>query len=167
MSWNRSTNGCRLPTEAEWKYACRAGTSTPFSTGSNITTDQANYDGNGLYNGNAKGTYREKTWAVGSGTPNAWGLYDMHGNVWEWCWDWYGSYASGAQTNPAGAASGSDRVLRGGSWSHNAVYVRSASRSDSTPTIRDYGVGFRVVRPLVLRRTGIGEWQEEPPKRKR
>jgi formylglycine-generating enzyme required for sulfatase activity len=145
VTWNKGANGYRLPTEAEWEYACRAGTSTPFSTGSNITTNQANYDGNYPYNGNAKGTYRQKTWAVGSGSANSWGLYDMHGNVWEWCWDWYGDYSGGSQTDPTGASSGSFRVFRGGSWDYNALYVRSAFRF--SPTRRPNNLGFRVLRP--------------------
>jgi formylglycine-generating enzyme required for sulfatase activity len=147
VTWNQNANGYRLPTEAEWEYACRAGTTAPFSTGGNITTDQANYDGNNPYNGNAKGTYREKTWPVGSGAANSWGLYDMHGNVYEWCWDWYGSYASGSQTDPTGAVSGNYRVLRGGGWSYGALGLRSASRDGSTPSDRVSDVGFRFVRP--------------------
>jgi formylglycine-generating enzyme required for sulfatase activity len=87
VRWNRAVNGYRLPTEAEWEYACRAGTTTPFNTGDNITTDQANYEGNNPYNNNAKGVYRERPVNVGSFAANPWGLYDMHGNVWEWCWD--------------------------------------------------------------------------------
>jgi formylglycine-generating enzyme required for sulfatase activity len=146
VTWNRNANGYRLPTEAEWEYACRAGTTTPFSTGNNITTDQANYDGNYPYNNNAKGTFREKTTPVGSFAPNPWGLYDMHGNVWEWCWDWYGDYSSGAQTNPVGAASGSARVVRGGGWCYVAFGARSAFRNYSYPFERYYDYGFRLVR---------------------
>jgi formylglycine-generating enzyme required for sulfatase activity len=147
VTWNRGANGYRLPTEAEWEYACRAGTTAPFNTGNNVTTSQANYDGNYPYNGNAKGQNRRRTWNVGSGTANAWGLYDMHGNVLEWCWDWYGAYASGAQTDPAGAASGSTRVIRGGSWGLDAHILRSASRRSWTPSFLDGDFGFRLVRP--------------------
>jgi formylglycine-generating enzyme required for sulfatase activity len=152
VTWNRNAQadprsaGYRLPTEAEWEYACRAGTTTPFSTGNNITTSQANYNGTYPYNGNAKGTYRGKTTLVGSFAPNAWGLYDLHGNVWEWCWDWYGDYARGAQTNPLGAGSGSVRVFRGGSWNSDARYLRSAGRVSLTPASRDCDVGFRLAR---------------------
>jgi formylglycine-generating enzyme required for sulfatase activity len=134
----------RLPTEAEWEYACRAGTSTPFYTGNNLTTSQANYDGNYPYNNNPKGEYRAKTIPVGSFAPNAWGLYDMHGNVWEWCNDWYGNYSSGSQSNPQGASSGSSRVLRGGSWDFIARRCRSASRNDYAPGIRSGNIGFRL-----------------------
>ncbi|MDR2701288.1 MAG: formylglycine-generating enzyme family protein [Spirochaetaceae bacterium] len=148
VTWNRNANGYRLPTEAEWEYACRAGTTTPFSTGNNITTDQANYNGNEPYNNSAKGTYRGKTTPVGSFAPNPWGLYDMHGNVFEWCWDWYGGYPSGAQTNPAGAASGSYRVERGGSWVISASAARSVCRYGDDPYDRASNVGFRVVRSL-------------------
>ena len=149
VTWNRNANGYRLPTEAEWEYACRAGTRTPFSTGNNITTSLANYNGNYPYNNNAKGTYRERTTTVGSFAPNPWGLYDMHGNVWEWCWDWYGSYPAGAQTDPAGASSGSSRVYRGGGWDFTAQFVRSAYRFYVTPSDRYDNLGFRLLRPQV------------------
>ncbi|MCX7024617.1 MAG: formylglycine-generating enzyme family protein, partial [Spirochaetes bacterium] len=142
-----SANGYRLPTEAEWECACRAGTTIPFSTGNNITTSQANYDGNYPYNGNAKGGYRQTTTKVGSFAPNGYGLYDMHGNVWEWCWDRYGAYAGGSQNNPQGAASGTNRVARGGSWGSLASRCRVAGRYSNNPLNQDDNVGFRVVRP--------------------
>ena len=139
--------GCRLPTEAEWEYAARAGTTTPFSTGNNLTTTQANYEGNYPYNNNAKGEYRQKTMPVGSFAANAYGLFDMHGNVWEWCSDWYGDYSTSAQTNPKGASSGSFRVLRGGCWYEYARFCRAAYRCNVTPDDRVNGFGFRLVSP--------------------
>jgi len=147
VTWNRNANGYRLPTEAEWEYACRAGTTTPFSTGNNITTSQANYDGNYPYNNNANGKYRKKTTAVGSFLPNAWGLYDMHGNVWEWCWDWFGNYFNGSQIDPMGVSSGTGRMNRGGSFNDRAKSLRSAYRSSSDPNGRYGNLGFRLVRP--------------------
>jgi formylglycine-generating enzyme required for sulfatase activity len=147
VAWNRSADGYRLPTEAEWEYACRAGTTSPFNTGNNIMTEQANYNGNNPYNGNAKGTYRKGTTAVGSFAANDWGLYDMHGNVWEWCWDWYGDYASDSQTDPTGAASGAYRMERGGSWIIDAECLRSAHRHYFPPGLRYSSLGFRVVCP--------------------
>jgi len=139
-------NNFRLPTEAQWEYAARAGTTTPFSTGNCLSTAQANYNGNYPYQTCSKGTYLNKTVAVGSYAPNAWGLYDMHGNVFEWCSDWYGTYNTGAQTNPTGATSGTTRVLRGGSWSGYAPYCRVAFRNSyNGPAYRYGGVGFRVV----------------------
>ncbi len=141
----------RLPTEAEWEYACRTSTTTPFHTGDNLTTDQANYDGNYPYKNNPKGKYLQKTTPVGSYPPNAWGLYDMHGNVYEWCRDWYSEKyygeckKKGIVENPAGPETGSDRVLRGGYWFSNAQYCRSASRYISSPDYRTYNIGFRLV----------------------
>jgi len=134
----------RLPTEAEWEYACRAGTTTPFHTGATISTDEANYDGDyTTYGRGHKGVDRQKTLPVGSFAPNAFGLYDMHGNVWEWCDDWYGSYASAKVVDPPGPTSGAGRVLRGGSWYDDPLVCRSAYRLRD-PGIRASGVGFRV-----------------------
>ena len=110
-------NKYRLPTEAEWEYACRAGTTTPFFTGSCISTDQANYDGNPPMPGCSKGRYRKKTIDVASFSPNNWGLYDMHGNVCEWCQDRFGDYPSSHVKDPEGPSSGSSWVNRGGSLS--------------------------------------------------
>ncbi|MFZ5519491.1 MAG: SUMF1/EgtB/PvdO family nonheme iron enzyme [Candidatus Zhuqueibacterota bacterium] len=139
--------GGRLPTEAEWEYACRAGTTTPFNTGENLTTDQANYDGNYPYKKFPKGKYLEKTTQVGSYTPNAWGLYDMHGNVWEWCSDWYDAnyYQNSVSTNPRGPSSGEARVLRGGSWNYYAYFCRASYRIWYIPSFRYSSIGFRVV----------------------
>ena len=134
----------RLPTEAEWEYACRAGTTTAFSFGDNITPEQVNYDGNYPYRGAEKGLFREKTVAVHSLPPNAWGLYEMHGNVWEWCADWYGAYPHEAVTDPTGATEATARVLRGGSWLSRAEDARSARQRISTPGNRHYGIGFRL-----------------------
>ena len=147
VTWNRASSGYRLPTEAEWEYACRAGTLTPFNTGNNISANIANYNGNHPYNNGSTGVYRERTTAAGSFAPNPWGLYDMHGNVWEWCWDWYGAYADSPQTDPAGPSTGADRVLRGGSWYNYARCLRSAYRSLDIPSLRSSNVGFRLVRP--------------------
>jgi formylglycine-generating enzyme required for sulfatase activity len=137
-------NKYRLPTEAEWEYACRAGTKTPFSLGEIIGTDQANYDGKYIYGKGRKGEYREKTVRVKSFVPNAWGLYDMHGNVWEWCSDWKGSYPSGSETDPSGSEGGSDRVVRGGSWLLFPGYLRSANRDFRKPGSRFNDLGFRL-----------------------
>jgi len=137
VEWNRNTNGYRLPTEAEWEYACRAGTATAYNTGENIS------DSTGWYKVNSG----IKTHPVGQKLANAWGLYDMHGNVWEWCWDWYGSYSSKVQNDPMGAVSGSFRVLRGGSWYNSAENTRSTYRFNLDPYYRYDNFGFRLVRP--------------------
>jgi formylglycine-generating enzyme required for sulfatase activity len=150
--WNDATEFCkklsektrqavRLPTEAEWEYACRAGTAMAFSFGDaeSAVGDYAWHDGNSGYT----------THPVGQKKPNAWGLYDMHGNVWEWCADWYGDYASGAVTDPQGPASGEHRVLRGGSWdyygSEGPGNCRAAIRTGCCLDDRTNYYGFRVV----------------------
>jgi serine/threonine protein kinase len=141
VTWNQNANGYRLPTEAEWEYSCRAGSTTAFYNGA-ITNNEKdpNCDKIAWYKYNSGST----THAVGSKTPNAWGLYDMSGNEWEWCWDWYDEY-QGAETDPVGPASGSIRVLRGGSWYLNAQYCRSADRLHSYPGLRFNDIGFRLV----------------------
>ncbi len=150
LKWTITTNsdakGYRLPTEAEWEYACRARAATPFNTGNNLTTSQANYNGNHPYNGNAIGEFRQRTTPCGTFAPNAWGLYDMHGNVWEWCSDWYEIYTSERQVNPKGADTGCFRVMRGAGWVDYAEYCRSASRSIYSPNNRHNSLGFRLVR---------------------
>lgn len=145
----------RLPSEAEWEYACRAGTTTPFSFGDNITPDQVNYDGNFPYAGGKKGRYRESTVPVGSLPSNAWGLHEMHGNVLEWCADWYGEYPTSGGLDPQGPQKGDYRVLRGGSWFYNGGHVRSAYRPGHGPGSRIGGghVGFR----LALGQAGPAE----------
>ena len=145
---NPEANGYRLPTEAEWEYACRAGTTTPFNTGNYITTDQANFDGRYPYNNDTKGIYRKSTTPVGSFAPNQWGLYDMHGNVWEWCWDWFDGYANSQSSDPVGPVSGEQRMIRGGSWGSNGQFLRSAYRRSKYSYYRDNLIGFRVVRAV-------------------
>jgi len=137
----------RLPTEAEWEYACRAGTTTPFHFGDSLSSLQANFNGNHPYGKAAKGPFLVRTTAVGSYAPNAWGLYDMHGNVWEWCADWYGRtyYHESPTDDPAGPATGSTRVIRGGEWYGDARDCRSAFRYADLPEGIFYVMGFRVV----------------------
>jgi len=150
LSQKEGVSTYRLPTEAEWEYAARAGTTTPFSFGDGkcLSTDQANYNGNYPMPGCPKGEYRKKTVPVASFQPNGWGLYDMHGNVWEWCQDQYGAYPEGSITNPAGSKTGSVRVLRGGSWFLLARSCRSANRGKRDPGNRGPLVGARLVRLL-------------------
>jgi len=138
----------RLPTEAQWEYACRTGMQTPFAFGKCLSTDQANYDGNYPMPDCSKGEYREKTIPVASLKANKWGLYDMYGNVWEWCQDWKGDYPSGLITDPLGPSSGSIRALRGCSWYNYAGDCRSAYRHYGRPDNRYYGVGARLIRLL-------------------
>jgi formylglycine-generating enzyme required for sulfatase activity len=135
----------RLPSEAEWEYACRAGTATPFHFGETISTDQANYDGDFTYGQGKKGVYRERTTPVGSFPADAWGLFDMHGNVFEWCQDWYGPYPSSDIIDPQGDNNGTARVLRGGSWYYGPRLCRSAFRFWLVPSHRYHYFGFRVL----------------------
>ena len=158
VSWNDATSFCKkltererkagrlpdgweyaLPTEAQWEYACRAGTKTAYSFGDAITKKQA--------------TFGRKKTSVGSNAANPWGFFDMHGNVWEWCADWYGTYPSGSVTDPTGPASGSSRgrsdvgaprICRGGSWNNTGPYLRSAEREYSAPGSLSGSLGFRV-----------------------
>jgi len=138
----------RLPTEAEWEYACRADTKGPFYTGASLNAAEANYDGNYPYNGGAKGVYLRETAAVASYQPNPWGLYDMHGNVWEWTRDRYAPYSGEPETNPTGPdlLRYFKRVIRGGGWGDFAARCRCAARFKQEETKATNSVGFRVVR---------------------
>ncbi|MBX7168095.1 MAG: SUMF1/EgtB/PvdO family nonheme iron enzyme [Pirellulales bacterium] len=148
----------RLPSEAEWEYACRAGTETRFHFGEVLNGTQANCDGNYPYGDESRGPYLERTTPVGDADKknpddprrgyrrNALELSDMHGNVWEWCSDWYGAYPKAPVTDPEGPPSGRSRVLRGGSWFNFARSCRSANRFGNLPVLRDDGMGFRVAR---------------------
>jgi sulfatase modifying factor 1 len=133
----------RLPTEAQWEYACRAGTKTATAFGDKLGSDQANFDGNSPYNGADKGEYLKRTAIVGSYKANAWGLHDMHGNVWEWCRDWYKETLPGG-TDPDVTEKASYRVLRGGCWSDEGGLCRSALRRRNTPDDRHLYIGFRL-----------------------
>jgi len=169
VSWHEAVEFCarlarqikhdyRLPSEAEWEYACRAGTTTPFHYGATITTDLANYRGTdweykgktyaGFHGQGPRGVYRQQTTEVGTFPPNAFGLYDMHGNVWEWCLDhWHDTYQGAPTDGSAWIAGGDDkyRLLRGGSWYYDPSSCRSANRLRVEPDTRSGGIGFRVV----------------------
>jgi formylglycine-generating enzyme required for sulfatase activity len=136
----------RLPTEAEWEYACRAGTTTPFHFGNALTSDLANIVGNLPERAATRGDYLARTCAVGSYPGNAFGLYDMHGNVWEWCADWFDEnyYPHSPETDPAGPPGGTRRSLRGGGWYYPAHICRSAFRYRYEPGARHKDFGFRV-----------------------
>ncbi len=140
-----------LPTEAQWEYACRAGTTTPFSFGDQIGSERVNFNGTAPYNKGRQSEYRRQTVEVGSLPPNEWGLYEMHGTVLEWCQDRYGDYPVQPVVDPQGTASGTDRVLRGGSWIYFGGYCRSAYRYHGDPAYRvffDAFYGFRLARGL-------------------
>lgn len=160
VTWDRTADGYRLPTEAEWEYACRAGTATPFNTENSISAEEANYYGHYPYEiednyfsqGNLStkpGEYRQTTVAVNSFSPNKWGLYNMHGNVGEWVWDYYGDYSTKAQTDPTGAESGTLRVYRGGGWNDFAKNMRSAYRATMEQNKGSFNIGIRLVRNAV------------------
>jgi formylglycine-generating enzyme required for sulfatase activity len=142
-----------LPSEAEWEYGCRAGhpSSQPFGTGedgSSLSSKQANFDGQYPYGRAAKGEFLAQTTPAGKYPPNAFGLSDMHGNVWEWCADWYGDYPPGKVTDPTGPATGSSRVVRGGCWDSSARYCRAAYRDGHGPRYWSNSLGFRLARSL-------------------
>jgi formylglycine-generating enzyme required for sulfatase activity len=134
----------RMPTEAQWEYACRAGTQTPFHFGPTISTDQANYYGPYVYGGGATGVHRQETTPVGRFAANAWGLYEMHGNVWEWCQDGYGPYPQRDIEDPQEIECVDRRVIRGGAWPTPPRYCRAAHRHWAESVLRDYTVGIRV-----------------------
>jgi formylglycine-generating enzyme required for sulfatase activity len=147
----------RLPTSAEWEYACRAGTTTPFHYGPDLRSGMANFDGFYEYDAalgevyNPNGSHLWKTAAAGGYAPNAWGLYEMHANVWEWCLDWWNpSLPGGSVTNPTGPATGTNREIRGGCWYNDGRFCRSAYRLWSLPSSASNDIGFRVVLAPVL-----------------
>ena len=140
------TKKYRLPTEAEWEYACRAGTKTPFAFGKCLTSVQANYCGDYPLKGCEKQSYRAKSTSVKRFPPNSWGLIGMHGNVWEWCHDWVGEYTTDPEIDPTGPTSGVFRVIRGGGWNSHAAVCRSGNRSGIKPDGRFANLGFRLVR---------------------
>ncbi|MBY0525919.1 MAG: formylglycine-generating enzyme family protein [Gemmataceae bacterium] len=156
VSWNDARAFCewlsqqekrtyRLPTEAEWECACRAGTTTPFSIGPSLSSFQANFNGERPYGDGARSPYRQRPVAIGTFAANPYGLHDMHGNVTEWCADWHDIYAAEPQTNPTGPSVGQDRVYRGGSWFDHGNLCRSAIRGKNRPDTALTVVGFRVV----------------------
>ena len=157
VTWDRSADGYRLPTEAEWEYACRAGTTTPFNTIHATGPEEANYYGHYPYEieenyfddsvlETRPGRYRQTTVDVTSFAPNPWGLYNMHGNVNEWCWDLYGAYDLANTADPTGAETGTRRVYRGGGWNDFGKNLRSAYRAAGELNMTSYNLGIRLVR---------------------
>ena len=157
VAWNRAANGYRLPTEAEWEYACRAGTVTPFNTIHATGPEEANYYGHYPYEieenyfhdevlETRPGRYRQTTVEVTSFAPNPWGLYNMHGNVNEWCWDLYGAYDLENTVDPTGAETGTRRVYRGGGWNDFGKNLRSAYRAAGELNLVSFNLGIRLVR---------------------
>ena len=132
-----------LPTEAQWEYACRAGTTTVFYFGDKLTSKEANFYGKLPYGTKVEGDYLEKTAEVKSYAPNAWNLYDTHGNVYEWCLDFYGEALPGGE-DPRGVEDGDSRIIRGGTWNRKALSARSAYRYSTYDYVRSYNIGFRV-----------------------
>ena len=141
---SQSSLNARFPTEAEWEYACRAGTTTVYHWGNSLNGDKANCDGNYPCGTRVKGRYLQKTSPVGVFDANPWGFYDMHGNVWEWCADWYGIYPTKAETDPKGPTSGSRRVVRGGGWDNGASCCASSTRGHNNPSDYYNTDGFRL-----------------------
>jgi sulfatase modifying factor 1 len=148
VTLNAGADGFRLPTEAEWEYACRAGTSTVFYTGECLGTEQANYLGYDPQKGCPKGMWRGQAVDVGSFPPNPWGLHDMHGNISEWCWDRHGFPGPGPVVEPRGPNTGAERLMRGGNWHDLGRNCRSAMRHKAAPNQRFTHVGLRLARSL-------------------
>lgn len=174
VSWDRSANGYRLPTEAEWEYACRAGTVTPFNTETSISTREANYWGSypyeieeNYFNTSAletkPGGSEGKTVSVGSYPANAFGLYEMHGNVNEWCWDYYGAYDLSETADPTGRIIGTRHIYRGGGWNDFAKNLRSAYRAAGPSDLRSYNLGVRLVRNAAESPSDIVTAAEQTP----